>query len=183
MKIVKSGGLALLLCMSGLMAVSAVQAAQVVNSYMVVGSIWGPGTEQTYTLNSTPGQVGDTFVDNLVFNTPPFPDVWFRFGAQVMPGADGAPGIAFSSFKLTDWSGGDSYSFVNSFFGPESIGGLAYLSSGTYDLVITGTVLEIGGSYDFNGAADQLPEPASLSLVALGLLGVVGGARRRILAP
>ena len=163
---------------------SLAMAAPIVSYYYLPPNLNGPGTEQIYTMTSSPpGHAGDRFVDNLIFNTAPFQDGSFSFGAMSNLGTNGIPGVVFKGFTLTD-AAGATYNFTDTFLTPAFIGGLASLSSGTYDLVITGMLLQNGGAYSFFGMSDQVadpaqvPEPHSLALAGLGLLAA-GAALRR----
>lgn len=61
--------------------------------------------------------------------------------------------------------------------GNQAISGVT-LTTGWYALAVTGTVTRTGNNYSGQTATSPVPEPASLALVGIALLGAAVGSRR-----
>jgi hypothetical protein len=117
---------------------------------------------------------GDTFEYDFLFNTPP-EDADFSF--LVRPDRDYT--LAFSNVA---WYAGDlteQLDLLDLTLHPWVAAGKGRLSSGTYDLRLTGTFLADGAGFTGN-ALSAIPEPVSLALVGAGLAGMIGVRRRKV---
>jgi hypothetical protein len=148
--------------------------------FVVADDNWS-GTMQTWQFGAGEDGVlaGQTFAYQFVFNTPPaFSTTFFQFWV------DGAPGVKFGAagFYLDD----DVMLPAPDFTirgNPFELNGKGWLDNGPYDLYLRGTFLADGAGFrgfamDTETASDEVPEPATLGLLAAGVAGLLGARRR-----
>jgi hypothetical protein len=148
------------------------------NDMFFVVPEFGPATTQTWNFGVTEptAQSGDTFVYDFLFNTPPEP-AWFEFTA--FPDLAGA--LAFTDLGFF---AGDLVTPIDVLalsLTSELASGAGTITSGTYDLRLGGTFLAAGAGFTGQAFSD-IPAPASLALLGVGLAGMAGARRRKAAA-
>ena len=125
---------------------------------------------------------GDVFFDDYLLEINDAQDVSFFVEANgIKSGRKFVPGVSFSGFVLTDLTGSTVFAPLD--FDAETgfLSAEWTLTSGTYDLEITGTINANGGNYsgELDTAPAPVPEPTGLALMMAGLGAMTMLARRR----
>jgi hypothetical protein len=123
---------------------------------------------------------GDTFYDDYLLEINDSQEVSFYVAANgVKSGKKVVPGVVFSGFTLSDLTfstfytpGSDSDVEANSLFGDWT------LSTGVYDLEISGKINANGGGYAGELDTVPVPEPTGWAMLMAGL-GAIGMLARR----
>jgi hypothetical protein len=123
---------------------------------------------------------GDTFYDDYVLQINDAQDVSFYVAANgVKSGKKIVPGVVFAGFTLSDMTfstfytpGDDSTVESSALFGDWT------LTTGTYDLEISGTINANGGGYSGELDTVPVPEPTGWAMLMAGL-GAIGMLARR----
>jgi len=160
------------------------QAAVEKNTFYVPPTM-GPGLSNYFQIGDWLLKAGDTFSDDFIFNTPPVsPQSSVSFFISSDLSTLPTPNLSFSDFSLSDLTGTQSFSFGSKLLTPYAIAGSGLsLSSGTYDLHISGTVLVDNAVFTGVLSTNPVPEPSTWVLTLAGLLGMGLLKRRRLVGP
>jgi hypothetical protein len=173
--------------LAGLVLAASAQAATI-----SLDPLPGPGNPGIQPLTELPvfrtvnhdGPVGGTFVDRIRFNVNPGYQATFSlFYTPISVGSTLLKGIENLSFSLFNQVGGLGGGDDTAVVGCNPCSGLTFSGvlspGGLYYAVVTGKLIGIhGGRYDVGGAS-VVPLPPAAWLLAAGLAGLVGIARRR----
>lgn len=143
----------------------------------------GPGTLVSYLFGEGGAFVkaGETFSYDFLLTTPisaPTTSLAFLVEQDFL-GAVFFDGLDFSYYGDPSLAG---FTLINA---GGAVAGAGWLDSATYDLHLTGTYLADGAGFtgaaidDITDLSSAIPEPVSLALVGLGLVGMAGTRRRK----
>jgi hypothetical protein len=149
-------------------------------------------TDQTVSCATVAGCVANA-IDGDLYQVDGFADVddqWFSLGATDVGGVAGLPAatkVALFNYALTTMFNGTGYEILHDKVVPCLVG-FSCAGDGIVDMIGSGDVL--GGSgltngfqarsdFDFIKDVRPIPEPATLALLGIGLLGIGANLRKR----
>lgn len=156
------------------------------DSVFVFADMSNPGTLVDWVFGEGDASVkaGETFSYDFQFGMPPSaPTTSFAFLAK----GDTVGAVSFSGVDFSYYLDAmvADFTLINA---GGAVAGAGWLDSGLYDLHLTGTFLVDGAGFagaaidDVTDLSGTIPEPMSLALMGLGLVGLAG-ARRKQAAP